>query len=90
MFESEFQIGNSGLDSCTSQPGDAADPPSRDTVREALHKAVEFYRTQVATQGGYHFRYAADLSYGRPEQRRKDPPKSAYSAKALSLSAWPT
>ena len=56
------------LASCTSQPGDAAAPPSRDAVREALHKAVEFYRTQAATQGGYHFRYAADLSYGRSEQ----------------------
>jgi hypothetical protein len=28
---------------------------------------VEFYRTKVATEGGYHFAYAEDLSYGRSE-----------------------
>jgi Pectic acid lyase len=39
----------------------------RDEARAALHKAVEFYRTKVSTHGGYHFRYAADLSYGRSE-----------------------
>jgi len=36
-------------------------------ARAALRKAVEFYRTKVATQGGYHFAYAEDLSYGRSE-----------------------
>ena len=36
-------------------------------ARVALRKAVEFYRTKVATHGGYHFRYTADLSYGRSE-----------------------
>lgn len=33
----------------------------------ALRKAVEFYRTRVSTHGGYHFRYTADLGYGRSE-----------------------
>ena len=33
----------------------------------ALRKSVEFYRTKVATGGGYHFAYAEDLSYGRSE-----------------------
>ena len=28
---------------------------------------MEFYRTKVATEGGYHFAYAEDLSYGRSE-----------------------
>lgn len=36
-------------------------------AREALKKAVGFYRQQVSTEGGYHFSYATDLSYGRSE-----------------------
>ena len=47
-----------------SQSEDAA---LRDRARAALRKAVEFYRTKVATEGGYHFAYAEDLSYGRSE-----------------------
>ena len=43
------------------------DPALQDRARAALRKAVEFYRTKVATEGGYHFAYAADLSYGRSE-----------------------
>jgi PelA/Pel-15E family pectate lyase len=43
-----------------------AELPGR--ARAALRKAVEFYRTQVATGGGYHFAYTEDLSYGRSEQ----------------------
>jgi hypothetical protein len=38
-----------------------------DEARAALRKAVEFYRTKVSTHGGYHFRYTADLGYGRSE-----------------------
>jgi hypothetical protein len=45
----------------------AADPPSRQEALEAMRKAARFYRHQVATEGGYHFYYAADLSYGRSE-----------------------
>ena len=41
--------------------------PSRTDVLQALRKAAEFYSTQVATQGGYHYYYAEDLSYGRSE-----------------------
>jgi len=40
----------------------------RGRAQAALRKAVEFYRTKVATEGGYHFAYAEDLSYGRSEQ----------------------
>jgi hypothetical protein len=47
-----------------SQPEDAA---LRERARATLRKAVEFYRTKVATEGGYHFAYAEDLSYGRSE-----------------------
>jgi hypothetical protein len=43
------------------------DPALRERARAALRKAVEFYRTKVSTQGGYHFQYAEDLSYGRSE-----------------------
>ena len=43
------------------------DAALRDQARTALRKAVEFYRTKVATEGGYHFAYAEDLSYGRSE-----------------------
>lgn len=41
--------------------------PSKDAVLQALRKAVEFYRTRIATEGGYHYYYAEDLSYGRSE-----------------------
>lgn len=48
--------------------GPRAQPTSlQDEARSALRKAVEFYRTQVSTHGGYHFRYTADLEYGRSE-----------------------
>ncbi len=45
----------------------AEDPALRERAQAALRKAVEFYRTKVSTQGGYHFSYAEDLSYGRSE-----------------------
>ena len=44
-----------------------ADVALREQARASLRRAVEFYRTTVATQGGYHFAYAEDLSYGRSE-----------------------
>ena len=51
------------------RPADAGgqDPSLPDRARAALRKAVEFYRVKVATQGGYHFAYTEDLSYGRSE-----------------------
>src|SRR5687768_8160447 len=45
----------------------AQDGALRERAQAALRKAVEFYRTKVATEGGYHFAYAEDLSYGRSE-----------------------
>ena len=47
-----------------AQSDDAA---LRVQAKAALRKAVEFYRTKVATEGAYHFAYAEDLSYGRSE-----------------------
>ena len=47
--------------------GQEADAALRERARTSLRKAVEFYRTKVATEGGYHFAYAEDLSYGRSE-----------------------
>jgi PelA/Pel-15E family pectate lyase len=46
----------------------AQDPALRERALAGLRTAVEFYRTKVATHGGYHFAYAEDLSYGRSEQ----------------------
>jgi hypothetical protein len=40
----------------------AADPPSHEEARAALKKAVSFFREQAGTQGGYLYRYSADLS----------------------------
>ena len=51
----------------TEGPGQADDGALGARAQAALRKAVEFYRTKVATEGGYHFAYAEDLSYGRSE-----------------------
>jgi hypothetical protein len=42
-------------------------PPSREEALRAMRKAAEFYVNKVSTQGGYHYYYAEDLSYGRSE-----------------------
>jgi hypothetical protein len=34
---------------------------------DAMRKAAEFYAGKAATQGGYHYYYSDDLSYGRSE-----------------------
>lgn len=41
-----------------AQPGDA---PSAEEAAAALRKAVDFYRNEVSTEGGYLWRYSADL-----------------------------
>lgn len=41
--------------------------PSREDVLAAMRRAASFYTERVATEGGYHFFYAEDLSYGRSE-----------------------
>ena len=44
-----------------------AQNPSREDVLRAMRKAADFYRHKVSTEGGYHYYYTADLSYGRSE-----------------------
>ncbi len=44
-----------------------AQTPARYEVLAAMRKAAEFYRHKVSTEGGYHYYYTADLSYGRSE-----------------------
>lgn len=43
------------------------EPPPRRHVLDGMRKAAEFYRNRASTNGGYHFYYAEDLSYGRSE-----------------------
>lgn len=45
----------------------SAQSPSREDVVRAMRKAADFYRHKVSTEGGYHYYYTADLSYGRSE-----------------------
>jgi PelA/Pel-15E family pectate lyase len=45
----------------------AAQTPSKDDALRAMRKAGEFFRQKVSTEGGYHFYYTSDLSYGRSE-----------------------
>ncbi len=40
---------------------------TREQALDAMRKAAKFFREQVSTEGGYHYRYAADLSFGRSE-----------------------
>jgi hypothetical protein len=44
-----------------------AQTPGREEVLRAMRKAADFYRQKVSTEGGYHFYYTSDLSYGRSE-----------------------
>jgi hypothetical protein len=44
-----------------------AQTPARDELLRAMRKAADFYRNKVSTEGGYHYYYTADLSYGRSE-----------------------
>lgn len=45
-----------------SHPASAAEPPTKDEAVRALHKAVEFFRTEVSASGGYLWRYSDDLA----------------------------
>jgi PelA/Pel-15E family pectate lyase len=45
----------------------SAQTPSRDEVLRAMRTSADFYRHKVSTEGGYHFYYTSDLSYGRSE-----------------------
>jgi hypothetical protein len=41
--------------------------PSPEDALDAMRRAASFYVDEVSTEGGYHFYYAEDLSYGRSE-----------------------
>lgn len=45
----------------------SAQDPSRGDVLNAMRKAADFYRNKVSTEGGYHYYYTSDLTYGRSE-----------------------
>jgi hypothetical protein len=44
-----------------------AQDPSREDVLRGMRRAADFYRHKVSTEGGYHYYYTSDLSYGRSE-----------------------
>lgn len=44
-----------------------AQSPSREDVIKAMRRAADFYRHKVSTEGGYHYYYTADLTFGRSE-----------------------
>ncbi|MGM0490794.1 MAG: pectate lyase [Planctomycetota bacterium] len=46
---------------------DAANAPTREHAVDALNKAVRFFRSKVATHGGYVWRYSSDLRYRQGE-----------------------
>ena len=54
-----------GASSCAQPQPDPS--VSADQASAALRQAADFYRGKVSTEGGYHFRYSEDLSYGRSE-----------------------
>lgn len=62
----------------------AQSAPSRDQVLGAMRKAASFYVNQVATEGGYHFYYAEDLSYGRSESA-EGPTQIEYQREATPI-----
>ncbi|GAA4454929.1 pectate lyase [Novipirellula rosea] len=49
--------------------GHAAEPISRDDAIGALHRSVEFFRTQASSNGGYVFRISEDLSLREGEEK---------------------
>ena len=52
--------------------GSAQDGSFRPEAEKALKKAVTFFRTHVATEGGYLYRYSEDLSKREGEGRTND------------------
>ena len=66
-FFTAFVVGV-GLSGCSSEKDlDELPTVGEEEVQRELRRAVEFFRSRVSNQGGYHFRYSSDLSYGRSE-----------------------
>ena len=64
-FFTAFVVGV-GLSGCSSEKDlDELPTVGEEEVQRELRRAVEFFRSRVSNQGGYHFRYSSDLSYGR-------------------------
>jgi PelA/Pel-15E family pectate lyase len=53
-------------------PSRGADEPLRDQAAKTLRKGVDFFRKQVATEGGYLWRYSADLKRREGENKATD------------------
>ena len=43
--------------------------PTQEAVLEAMERATRFFRTEIATEGGYLWRYKEDLSMRQGEGR---------------------
>ena len=67
MVQNSGMFGRTGLLLVALAAGSAAQEPSRQDVLDGMRRASELFRQKVSTEGGYHFRYAADLSFGRSE-----------------------
>src|SRR3954453_6856851 len=48
------------------------DRPLREQAAEALRKATAYFRTKVSTEGGYLWRYSADLAHREGERAATD------------------
>jgi hypothetical protein len=48
-------------------PAFSADPPTREEAVAAVKKAADFFRTRVASHGGYVWRYSSDLKHRQGE-----------------------
>ena len=61
MWRSFLSSVTCGLLLCSAAKGLAADTAEREDVAAALRKAVGFFREKVSIEGGYLWRYSADL-----------------------------
>ena len=68
----------------------AEDAALREPASKALHKAVDAFRKQVATEGGYLWRYSEDLTRREGERARRRPAWSGCSRRERRRSVWRT
>lgn len=62
----------------------ADDGPTKESAADALHRAVEFFRTEASAHGGYLWRYSADL------ERREGEGKASASTAWVQPPGTPT
>tara|TARA_B100000029_G_scaffold453571_1_gene479446 strand:+ start:196 stop:1668 length:1473 start_codon:yes stop_codon:yes gene_type:complete len=76
-------------------PAQSAEPVTPKSARQALHKAVRFFREKVSADGGYLWRYSHDLSLREGEGKAErgtswvQPPGTPVVGEGL-LRAWMT